>query len=119
MSNNDLYFETLKETQGEMTDDLLSGRIAEINVILGQLTSSPAWNILLHDSKQMIKRLDDTWQNFPDGATQLKEARVLKMAYQHIFDLPMKYAEELDMLLGELKKRQNTDEIVQKDVDNG
>lgn len=118
MSDNNFYYETLSSTQGEMTDDVLSGRITEINVILGQLTTSPAWNILMHDSKQMIKKLDDSWQDFPEDSKQIKEARILKMAYRHIFDLPMKYAEELDMLRCELAKRQNPDEIVQKDTDN-
>lgn len=118
MSNNDFYFETLKQTQGELTDDVLSGRIAEINIVLGQLTTSPAWNILLHDAKQMIQKLDDSWQDFPDGAPQLKEARVIKMASKHIFDLPMKYAIELDQLQQELAKRQNPQEVVQKDMDN-
>ncbi len=118
MSNNDFYFETLKKTQGELTDDVLSGRIAEINIILGQLTTNPAWNILLHDAKQMINKLDDSWQDFPESSPQLKEARIIKMASKHIFDLPMKYAQELDYLHQELSKRQNLEEVVQKDVDN-
>lgn len=116
---NNYYFETLHSTQGELTDEVLSGRIAEVNLVLGELTSSPAWNILLHDSKAMIQKLDDSWQDFSTDSKQLQEARIIKMASKHIFDLPMKYAQEMDMLRAELIKRQNPEEIIEKDNDNG
>jgi hypothetical protein len=87
-------------------------------MVLGELTKSAVWNILLNDSKQMIRRLDDSWQDILPDSPQFHEARVLKMASKHIFDLPMKYAQELDMLMGELKKRQQPDEIIVKDSDN-
>lgn len=118
MGNNNFYFETLQQTQGELTDEVLSGRIAECNMVLGQLTTSMAWNVLLHDSKEMIQKLDDSWQDFPTDSPQLKEARIIKMASKHIFDLPSKYAKELDMLQTELAKRQNREEIIEKDSDN-
>ena len=119
MSNgNNFYFETLHKTQGELTDEVLSGRMAEVNLVLGELTQSTAWNVLLHDSKQLVQQLDDCWQEIDETSAKFKEARILKMASKHIFDLPMKYAQELDMLRAELMKRQNPEEIVQKDNDN-
>lgn len=118
MSDNNFYYETLRETQGELTDEVLSGRLAEINLVLGQLTTSPAWNILLHDAKQLIKQLDDSWQDLPNNDPKLQEMRILKMASKHIFDLPMKYAQELDQIQKELTKRNRPEEIISKDTDN-
>lgn len=118
MQDNNFYYETLKETQGEMTDEVLSGRIAEINLVLGQLTTSPAWNILLHDAKHLINQLNDSWQDLPNNDPKLQEMRILKMASKHIFDLPMKYAQELEQIQKELTKRQNPTEVVSKDNDN-
>ena len=64
MSNdNNFYFETLASTQGELTDEVLSGRIAECNLVLGELTKSPAWNILLHDCKEFLTKIDNNWQS--------------------------------------------------------
>jgi hypothetical protein len=118
VSNNNFYFETLQGTQGELTDEVLSGRISECTLVLGELTKSPAWNILLQDSKAMIQKLDDSWQDFPVDSPQLREARIVKMASKHIFDLPIKYAQELDQLREQLVKRQNPEEIIEKDNDN-
>jgi hypothetical protein len=118
MNDNNFYFETLNKTEGELTDSVISQRMTECNMVLGELTTSQAWNILISDAKHMIKKLDDSWQDFPVDSPQLKEARIIKMASKHIFDLPMKYAQELDMLRSELKKRQQPDEIIQKDSDN-
>lgn len=118
MSNNNFYFETLQQIQGEMTEDSIVRRIGECNTVLGEITKTAAWEILLKNSKEMIEKLDDSWQDFPGDSAQLKEARILKMASKHIFELPFKYAEELDMLTEELKKRQNPTEIIEKDSDN-
>ena len=118
MKDNNFYFETLNRTEGELTDDVLSHRIAECEMVIRELTTSPVWNILLMDAKQMIKKLDDSWQDFPSDSKQLQEARILKMASKHIFDLPIKYAQEIDMLQAELAKRQQPEEIIQKDSDN-
>jgi hypothetical protein len=118
VKENNFYFETLNRTEGELTDDVISQRISECNMVLGEITKSAAWSVLLHDAKQMIKRLDDSWQDFPSESPQLKEARIIKMASKHIFDLPMKYAQELDMLQAELTKRQQPGVEVQKDADN-
>jgi hypothetical protein len=115
---NNFYYETPHGTEGELTEDVIIQRIAECNIVVGELSKSQVWAIVLMDAKKMIKQLDDSWQDFPTDAKQLSEARVLKMASKHIFDLPMKYAQELDMLQTELAKRQKSDEIVQKDADN-
>jgi hypothetical protein len=118
VSNNNFYFETLQQTQGELTDEVLSGRIAEITRVLSELTNTTVWNVLLHDSKALVKQLDDCWQEIDETSPKFKEARILKMASKHIFDLPFKYAQELDMLQAELVKRQNPEEIIEKDTDN-
>jgi hypothetical protein len=118
MSNSNFYFETLGTTEGEMTDDVISNRIAECNMVIGQLQNSSVWRVVLNDAKQMINKLDESWQDFPPESPQLKEARIIKMASKHIADLPSKYAQEMEMLREELKKRQNPDEIIQKDSDN-
>lgn len=118
MADNNFYFETLQQIQGELTDDVIVQRIGECNVVLGELTKTGVWDIVLRDSRDMIKKLDDNWQDFPIDSPQLKEARIIKMASKHIFDLPMKYAQELDMLQAELKKRQNPDKEIEKDADN-
>lgn len=117
-NNNNFYYETLSATQGELTDEVLSGRIAECNLVLGELSKSLAWNVLLQDSKQLVQQLDSCWQEIDETSPKFKEARILKMASKHIFDLPMKYAMELDQLRSELVKRQNPEEVIQKDADN-
>lgn len=116
MSN--FYFETLSRQEGDLSDDVISHRISECEMVLGELTKSRVWDILLKDAKHMIKQLDDNWQDFAPDSPQLREARVIKMASKHLFDLPIKYAQELDMLQEELTKRQNPGEIIQKDTEN-
>lgn len=118
MSNNDHYFETLKTIQGEMTDEVLIQRIDECTSILNELVNSRCWDVLLRDNKRMCSQLDDSWQDIPLASPKLPEARILKMATKHIIELPMKYAQELDMLTEELKKRQSPDEEISKDSDN-
>jgi hypothetical protein len=116
--DNDFYFETLNKTQGELTDDSISQRMAECTMVIGELTKSPVWSIMLKDAREMIKMLDDSWQDLPENDPKLREMRVLKMASRHIFDLPMKYAHELDQLQAELIKRQQPHTAIQKDSDN-
>ena len=115
---NNFYFETLNGIQGEMTEDSIVKRLQEINTVLNDLAGSPAWSVLLRDSREMIRKLDDSWQDFPHDSSQLREARILKMATKHISELPYKYSQEMEMLQEELHKRQKPEEYIQKDADN-
>ena len=118
MQNNNHYFETLQSIQGELTDDLIVERMSECNTVLGELSRSDMWRIVLHDAREMIKKLDDTWHDMNPESKEFREARVIKMACKHIADLPTKYIQELNNLQEELAKRQNPDEIISKDTDN-
>jgi hypothetical protein len=115
---NNYYFETLKKFLGEMDEESITKRLGECESVLGELGQSQVWKIVLSDAREMVKKLDESWQDFPSDSPQLKEARVLKMATKHIIDLPIKYAQELQAAQEELAKRQNPEEIIQKDVDN-
>jgi hypothetical protein len=118
VSNNNFYHETLNRTEGELTEEVLSARISECNMVLGELTNSMVWKTLLNDAKRMIEMIDNNWQDLPDNDPKIREMRVLKMASMHIFELPKKYSEEMAMLQVELLKRQQPEEIIQKDADN-
>jgi hypothetical protein len=112
------YFETLNGIQGELTDEVLVNRMNECNMVLGNLAESPVWKIVLNDSRELIKKLDDNWQDMPPDTDKFREARIIKMACKHISDLPGKYLQELEQIQDELTKRQNPADIVQKDLDN-
>lgn len=111
------YYETPKGIQGEMTDDVISARMSECQMVITELTKSKVWDILLKDARDMIKMIDGSWQDLPENDPKIREMRVLKMASKHIFDLPIKYAQEMDMLSAELQKRQKPEENIQKDFD--
>jgi hypothetical protein len=116
--NSNHYFETPNGIQGELTDDVISNRIAECNTVLGELSKSKVWQIVISDARRNMKNLDDNWQDILPDSPQFKEARTLKIALKHIFELPIKYSQELNMLQAELQKRQQPEEIIQKDADN-
>lgn len=112
------YFETPNGIQGELTEDVLVARMGECNAVLGELSQSAAWQILLADVRAMIKTLDDKWQELIPDTPQFKEARAVKMAFKHISDLPAKYLEELTEIESKLQEIQNPDQTIQKDSDN-
>ncbi len=119
MSNEgNSYFETLNRIQGELTEEVLVNRIKECNMVLGEISQSQVWKIIIDDARALIKRLDDTWHDMIPDSKEFREARVIKMACKHISDLPGKYLQELEQIQEELTKRQNPEEIVSKDNDN-
>lgn len=119
MSNNgNHYFETLNRIQGELTEEVLLNRMAECNLVLGELSKSEMWRIIINDAREMIKQLDDTWQDMQPDSLQFKESRVIKMACKHISDLPGKYLEELNVLQDKITEFQNSDKVIEKDADN-
>lgn len=117
-NNGNHYFETLNRIQGELTDEVLVHRMSECNLVLGELSKSQVWRIVLNDSRELIKALDDKWHDMQPDSKEFREARVIKMACKHIADLPNKYLQELEQIQEELTKRNNPAEIVQKDNDN-
>lgn len=112
------YFETLNRIQGELTDDVLVARMNECNMVLGELSKSAVWTIILNDARELIKRLDDNWHDMQPDSKEFREARIIKMACKHLSDLPSKYLQELEQIQDELTKRQQPDDIVSKDNDN-
>ena len=118
MPNSNHYFETPYGIQGELTDEVIVKRMAECSAVVNEIAKSGVWKVLLNDAQSAIKMLDDSWQDLHDGDVKMREMRILKMAYKHIFDLPVKYAIELGKLEEELAKRQSPEEQIQKDVDN-
>ena len=119
MSNNgNHYFEVLNRLQGELTEESLVQRMSECNLVLGELSKSAIWKIVLDDSREMIKQLDNNWQDMQPDSAQFKEARVLKMACKHISDLPGKYLQELNIIQEKLRDMQSPDKVIEKDSDN-
>lgn len=117
-NNGNQYFETGNRIEGELTDDVITSRMRECNMVLGELGTSAVWTIVINDARELIKRLDDNWHDMQPDSKEFREARIVKMACKHISDLPKKYEQELLQLQEELAKRQNPDEIVSKDNDN-
>lgn len=118
MSNkSNYYFETLNGIQGELTEDKLVARMSECNAVLGELSKSQAWQILLNDSRGMIANLDNSWADMQPDSPQFREARILKMACKHISDLPQKYLEELSKIEETLGEMQSPTKVIPKDTD--
>lgn len=112
------YFETLNGIQGELTEEVLIARMAECNLVLGELSVSNTWKIVLDDVRSLMQTLDDNWQNIIPGTDKLQEARVMKMVCKHLSDLPNKYLEEATKIEDKLKEIQNPDKSISKDADN-
>ncbi len=101
-----------------MTEEVLMQRMNECNLVLGELSKSEMWKIILNDSREMIKQLDNTWQDMNPETAQFKESRVIKMACKHISDLPGKYLHELTTLQDKIREMQSPDKVIEKDSDN-
>lgn len=118
MNNNaNQYFEQLTKVHGDITEELLVGRMSQCNALLGEISNSPAWKILIEDARRIVKYLDDNWQHMEAGSDVFLKSRVSKMAYKTIIDVPNDYLLELQMIEAKLKEMQNTD-IIEKDTDN-
>lgn len=117
MEVNNAYFEQVKNFLGGLSEDELLRRISECQTVLDRLAQDKIWQIILKDAKQWVQRLDSVWQDVYDEK-QLNNLRVLKTAYKHLVDLPLKYAQDLEFSQKELERRQNTAEQIDKDYDN-
>ena len=119
MSNNsNQYFETQNRIQGELTEEVLISRMQECNMVLNELSKSQVWQIVIRDARELIKQLDNSWQDIPTDDLKFKEARIVKMACKHICDLPNKYIKELEDIERTLADMQNPEAIITKDNDN-
>ena len=117
MKDSNHYFETPGVRQGELTDDVIVSRMSECNLVLNELAKNKVWQIVISDAKKNIRDLDNCWQELVPDSKQFQEARVLKLALKTISDLPSRYGQEQKALQEELLKRQQPEEIVQKDYD--
>lgn len=119
MSNTgNQYFETQNRIQGELTEEELVHRMEECNMVLNELSKSAVWQIVVRDARELIRQLDNSWQDMPTDDLKFREARVVKMACKHICDLPSKYIKELEGLEKAISDIQNVETVVQKDNDN-
>ena len=116
-NNSNQYFEQLTKTHGEITEELLIGRMSQCNALLGDIANSVAWKILIEDASRIIKYLDDNWQHMEPNSDVFMKSRISKMAYKTIIDVPKDYLLEVQIIEDKLKEMQDTD-IIEKDTDN-
>lgn len=112
------YFEQFTREYGELTEETLIFRMNQCNVILAELSNSQAWKILIDDSNQIVKYLDDNWQHMETNTEVFMKSRVTKMAHKTILDIPKDYLRELTMIEEKLKEIQNPGHNIEKDADN-
>jgi hypothetical protein len=95
----------------------LGARIAKCNRIIQGLQSNDAFNEMLSDFKDQMKRLDDSWQWITDEKL-LKETQITKMAYLSIVNCLDTYKHDMEEADRQLMELNNPDEIMGKDFDN-
>ena len=111
------YFEQqIKSIYGAATEEQLVQRVSDCSMVVDRLDSDPVWKVVIADASGWVSRLDSSWQDIR-YAEKLNQARVLKTAYMHIANLPMKYKEDLDRATQELNTRKNVDNEIIKDYD--
>ena len=117
MDKSNAYFEQMENKYWDDLDETsLVGKIGECERITTELQKSPIWKILIKDSEEKRRYLDDNWQDVFDEKT-LTNMRVKKSAVKYILSLKERYQIELDRARAELKKRANTDTEILKDYD--
>ena len=95
----------------------LGSRIAKCNRIVQGLQSNDAFNEMLSDFKDQMKRLDDSWQWITDEKL-LKEAQITKMAYLSVVNVIDTYKHDMEQADKQLTELDNSDKITGKDFDN-
>jgi len=117
-SQNNAYFEgQVKKHISGLSEEDLANRLHQCQTVVSDLAGSPAWKIVITDSKKWVTQLDSVWQDTFDEK-QLASMRVLKLAYKHILDLPQKYLDDLKFTGEELETRSNPEENIRKDYDD-
>lgn len=101
--------------KGDYEQNLID-RITECEAVVNDLERSTVWRVIYNDLKYTSQMLDDNWQEIYDEE-KLKEARILKLANNHILKLRDKYEEELNANKRELDKYRNQEVEVPKDYD--
>ena len=96
--------------------DQLRNRINDCQIVINELEQSSAWKVVVSDASMWVKQIDDKWQDVAEEK-QLKEMRVIKMAYKYLLELPLKYKRDLDNAQAELLKVENPDKYIQKYYD--
>ena len=102
--------------KGDYEQNLID-RISECEAVVTDLEKSTVWRVIYNDLKYTSQMLDDNWQEIYDEQ-KLKEARILKLANNHILKLKDKYEEELNANKKELDKYRNKTEEIPKDYDS-
>jgi hypothetical protein len=96
----------------------LRKRIAKCTRIVQGLELHDAFNELLTDFKDQMKRLDDSWQWLTEDKT-LKEAQITKMAYLSVVNVIDNYKHDIEEAEKQLVELENPGKITGKDYDNG
>lgn len=91
-------------------------RITECNEVIHNLESTAVWKIVMKDCQEQKQVLDDHWQDITDEK-QLREARVLKLAYNYLLNIKGTYEEEKKHKQEDLDKIQNISQEIIKDYD--
>ena len=96
------YFEDVSQPQAG--EDELIKRIKEVEMVVEKISNDEVWQVVVKDAARWVRELDSKWQDVADEK-MLREMRILKIAYKHIFDLPKKYKEDLASLKDNLEKQ--------------
>ena len=96
----------------------LRKRIAKCTRIVQGLELHDAFNEMLTDFKDQMKRLDDSWQWLTEDKT-LKEAQITKMAYLSVVNVIDNYKHDIEEAEKQLVELENPGKITGKDYDNG
>ena len=103
------------EIKNDYEEEIIS-RIGECERVIGEIDGSGLWKIVIRDTEELRKTIDNTWHEITDDS-QLQKARVIKFATLHILSLKERYQEEMKSKQKELRAIQNPDKIIHKDYD--
>jgi hypothetical protein len=95
----------------------LGARISKCNRIILGLQSNDAFNEMLSDFKDQMKRLDDSWQWITESKL-LSDAQITKMAYLSVVNVLDNYKHDMEEADKQLMELNNPDKITGKDFDN-
>lgn len=112
----DVYQEELQQVMGGLSQEQLIEKIKACQEVVDKFASDPVWKVVLADARMWVERLDAKWQEVYDEKSMLN-LRVLKLAYNHIAQLPGKYKTDLIAAQKALDGLRNTDSSIQKDYD--
>lgn len=97
--------------------ELLNQQIQELNFIVEGLENYEPFQKLVAKFKRTNDSLDQSWHLFTDPV-KFNEARITKFAAMELIDSIDNLRADLQRARIELAKLQNSDEFINKDVDN-